>query len=79
MEKQKWTKNQIQVEVQRQTNQIEEVAEDRSSVRIGTPTRHETDELGRNWDIAVISNSTGYIDHIRRIIDSLRAKVELYD
>ena len=77
MGKQQWTKEQIRSEVQRQTNEIIEIVEDKATVKISNPIGNEVDELGRNWDISVVTNGNGYIGNIRRIIDVLRDKVNL--
>lgn len=63
------TAQQIRDEVQRLVNENREVREDGFPVQIALPYRHEPDERGCNWDIAIVSNVGG---HERAVIDAIR-------
>ena len=77
MNKVLWSSEQIQEELQRQINEIREIAEDEATVVVPLPQENELDIAGCNWSINSIRNGSGYMDDIQRIIRTLQSCVNL--
>jgi hypothetical protein len=67
----------IQTELQRQINQIQEIQEDKANVIVPLPYLHEPDEFGCNWNVSSIRGGNGYMGAIGRIISIYRMQVNL--
>lgn len=77
MNKVTWSAEQICDELQKQVNEIREIAEDKASVIVPLPQENELDATGCNWGINSIRNGSGYMDEIQKIIQSLQFRVNL--
>lgn len=71
------TAKQITDRVQSLVNQLEEVIEDDATVLVSTAYWHATDAEGCNWNIASVQNGTAYAHAIRKIVDAVRAEVDI--
>ncbi len=63
--------------VQDRVNEIPEVIEDGERPVVGHAHWHERDDMGRNWDISVFRNGSGYVDAFRAIVEEMRLKVDV--
>lgn len=79
MAKQVLTAKQITEKVQSLVNQLEEVVEDDATVVVSTAYWHAQDADGCNWNIASVQNGTAYADAIRKIVDAVRAEVDIVE
>lgn len=63
--------------VQAKVNEIPEVIEDGEHPVVGHAHWHERDGMGRNWDISVIRNGSGYMEAFRTIVEEMRLRIDV--
>ncbi|GJG96314.1 hypothetical protein [Cupriavidus pauculus] len=69
----------IKEEVSRRIQNIDEIADDGTHVRVPDPEPHERDVRGRNWDMARFGNARGFEAAIRVVVDEVRDEFDLDD
>ncbi len=67
----------IRAIVEQRVHAIREVREDRATIRIPEPQRHEEDGDGCNWNMTYFGNATGYMDGIRSGLEITRDEYNL--
>jgi len=79
MAKRERSRRVIKEEVSRRIQNIDEIADDGTRVRVPDPTPHARDARGRNWDMARFGNARGYEAAIRAVVDEVREEFDLVD
>ena len=69
----------IRKRVQKAVNEIPEVADDDAKVEVPSPTRHEIDRDGCNWDIGKVRGAADYETEVREAIEHVREKFNLLE
>ncbi|SDC11388.1 hypothetical protein SAMN05216345_101577 [Cupriavidus sp. YR651] len=79
MAKRERSRRVLKEEVSRRIQQIDEIADDGTLIRVPDPQPHERDARGRNWDMGRFGNARGFEAAIRAVVDEVREEFDLGD